>query len=430
VVVDRTGGGLFGIAMRHASVGMALVSPSGTFLDVNDALCRFLGRDAAELTSLTFQDVTHPDDLDADLVLLGRALGGEIDSYRISKRYLRVDGAVRHAELAVAAVRSDDGALRFFLSQVADVTDQVEAQRESEAAREQLRGVVDTLLDPWVLMTAVRDDGGRIVDFAYADANEAACAANGLTRQQLLSTTLLTLLPGHATNGLLEAYADVVSSGRPLSLDDHPYPAELGDGSMRWYDNRAVKVGDGLSFTWRDVTDRVQARQQLQVQADSDPLTGLANRHKLLDALTAAFSRTPRTGTRLALLFCDLDRLKAINDRYGHAAGDLVIRAVAERLAASVRHADLAARIGGDEFVVLLDGVHDEADAVAVAEKIAQAVSRPVRLDEGEIVPTLSIGLAVGDPGDDPEAVLERADAALFRDKLGRRTQASPVDAD
>jgi PAS domain-containing protein len=92
------------------------------------------------------------------------------------------------------------------------------------AAREQLRGVIDSLLDPWVLLGAVRDQEGRIVDFVYLDANDAACRMNRRPRDQLLGSRLLELLPSHRTSGLLSDYAAVVETGEPLTLDDFPYP--------------------------------------------------------------------------------------------------------------------------------------------------------------------------------------------------------------
>lgn len=117
--------------------------------------------------------------------------------------------------------------------------------------------VVESMLDPHVLLRAVRDDSGRAVDFVYTDANDAACTYNRTTRQELLGSTVMELLPAHATTGLLEMYANVVDTGEPLILDDFVYPHEIL-AEPRHFDIRGVKVGDSISFTWRDVTDRVE----------------------------------------------------------------------------------------------------------------------------------------------------------------------------
>ena len=241
-----------------------------------------------------------------------------------------------------------------------------------------------------------------------------------MSREQLLATTLLSLLPGHASNGLLTAYVSVVDTGEPLSLDDDAYASELADGQTRWFDNRAVKVGDGLSFTWRDVTDRVRLRQRLAHEAQSDPLTGLVNRSGLAVAAAATLRRTRRLGERIAVLYCDVDDLKGINDTWGHEGGDLVLRTVADRIAGTLRGSDVAARVGGDEFIVLADGLSGDDAATAVATKIEQAVSRPIVHRGTVLVPSVSIGLALVEAGDDLDAVLVRADAELYRRKQAR----------
>jgi diguanylate cyclase (GGDEF)-like protein len=149
-------------------------------------------------------------------------------------------------------------------------------------------------------------------------------------------------------------------------------------------------------------------------------LTGLANRHWLMDTIQSALTRVPRAGERVAVLYCDLDGFKTINDSLGHAAGDAVLRAVADRIRSTVREQDLVARIGGDEFVVVAQGIRDEPSARLLATKISQAVSRPVEHDGRQVVPTLSIGISVADPGDDAEEVMRLADRALYREKSER----------
>ena len=247
------------------------------------------------------------------------------------------------------------------------------ASERAERAERELRGVVDSLFDPWVLLAAVRDEDGRIVDFEYVDANEAACRANAVPRDELIGRRLLGLLPEHATTGLFALYARVVETGEPLVLDDEAFTSPI-DGVLRRFDNRAVRVGDGISFTWRDVTERYALRQQLREQADHDLLTGVANRRQLSRRLTELLGHAPRTGARLAVLYLDLDHFKDINDAHGHAAGDVVLTAVAVAIRSAVRDQDLVARLGGDEFVVLLDGVRGLDDATSVAEKVLAAV--------------------------------------------------------
>jgi diguanylate cyclase (GGDEF)-like protein len=149
-------------------------------------------------------------------------------------------------------------------------------------------------------------------------------------------------------------------------------------------------------------------------------LTGLVNRSGLATAAAATFRRTRRLGERIAVLYCDVDDLKGINDTWGHEWGDLVLRTVADRIAGTLRGSDVAARVGGDEFIVLADGLSGDEAAIAVATKVEQAVSRPIVHRGTVYIPTVSIGLALAEPGDDLDAVLVRADTELYRSKQAR----------
>jgi diguanylate cyclase (GGDEF)-like protein len=291
------------------------------------------------------------------------------------------------------------------------------ARVQAREAEETLRGVIDSLLDPWVLLGAVRDGSGVIVDFEFRDANEAACRANRRSWDSLVGSSLLDLLPGHLASGLFELYAHVVETGRPLALDDAPYLNELTEGRTRYFDNRAVKVGDGISFTWRDVTERVEHRERLARLALTDPLTGLANRQRLLDALEDTWSRVRDGSETAALLYCDLDGLKLVNDTLGHEAGDVVLRAVGDRMRGAVRSADIVSRFGGDEFVVLAAGIRDDDAALALALKVADAVTRPLLVAGEELLPRISVGMCVCTPTLTPAQILRTADAALYRNK-------------
>ena len=412
---------LFRLVLEQSATALCLVSADGRFLTVNPAACTLLGRSKDELLHCSFQELTHSDDLDVDEALARRVMAGELDTYRLAKRYLHPDGAVVYGRLTVTGVRDATGEFLCFVSEILDVTGATHSQEAARIAQAQLRGVIDSQLDPWVLWQAIRDVKGSIVDFRYVDANAAACAANGLDRHQLLGRTLLELFPEHGVSGLLGQYADVVRTGAPLALDDHPFHAldQSGRVGTRWFDNRATKVDDGISFTWRDVTDRVVQRQRLAEAAFRDPLTGLANRAQL-DARLAQTSERRQAGRIDAVIYCDLDRLKSINDTWGHEAGDTVLMAVATRMREAVRVEDLVARVGGDEFVVVAGSLGTLSDAHLLAGKITQAVSRPLRVRGSDMVPSISVGIAIAEQDEDPSSTLRRADLALYHCKSQR----------
>jgi diguanylate cyclase (GGDEF)-like protein len=166
-----------------------------------------------------------------------------------------------------------------------------------------------------------------------------------------------------------------------------------------------------------DLTARTRAmrslneqRRRLAHQATHDPLTGLGNRHALLEVLqTRLDGPTPPE-----VLLLDLDQFKEINDRYGHAAGDHVLKVVADRLAQAVRRAEMVARFGGDEFVIVL---RPGGDAEAVAPRLAAVIAEPIHWEGRLLVVSGSVGWAVGDPDDTPHSLVERADKSMYRTK-------------
>ena len=202
------------------------------------------------------------------------------------------------------------------------------------------------------------------------------------------------------------------------------------DGIQHWVE---VHVGpytdsDGLPgavlTSSRVIDTLVATEQELDHQARFDLLTGLMNRSEVLRNVARLSNQRPRTGIHTAILFCDIDRFKDINDAHGHAAGDEVLRTLGERLSATIRSDDFAARIGGDELLVVLTGVHSLDEAVTIAEKIRSAASEPVAFERGmRITPSLSIGVTLAHPGETTDTLLERADNAMYEAKRSGRDQ-------
>jgi diguanylate cyclase (GGDEF)-like protein len=176
----------------------------------------------------------------------------------------------------------------------------------------------------------------------------------------------------------------------------------------------------------REVRRRQDLEAELQHQAFYDTLTGLPNRALFLDRLGHALARTRRVDEGLAVLFLDLDDFKLVNDSLGHAAGDELLRGVAQRLSTSLRPGDTAARFGGDEFTVLLEQVADATEAAAIAERLRVALAVPLSVAGRSLVAGVSVGLAgsfVGEDAATASALLQAADLALYQAKAAGKGQ-------
>ncbi|MGD0453849.1 MAG: EAL domain-containing protein [Solirubrobacteraceae bacterium] len=194
------------------------------------------------------------------------------------------------------------------------------------------------------------------------------------------------------------------------------------DGSWRWLLWSARRDGDSWYTAAKDVTDRVW----LERQALHDPLTSLPNRLLLMDRARQALARLHRSDGVVAMLFIDLDRFKAVNDNLGHDVGDRLLRSVSERLAELMRDSDTVARLGGDEFVILAEDIDGDGEALALAERVLDALERPFPLGSAEVAILASVGISVAHrPDTDPEAMLREADVAMYRAKNagGRRLE-------
>jgi diguanylate cyclase (GGDEF)-like protein/PAS domain S-box-containing protein len=176
--------------------------------------------------------------------------------------------------------------------------------------------------------------------------------------------------------------------------------------------------GGRLLLSLDDVTALRALEERLSALAHRDPLTGLPNRRLFEDRVLIALAQAHRYRHRVALIFLDLDRFKAVNDGLGHAAGDELLKEVAERLQAAVREGDTVARVGGDEFTLLLPGIHYAEDLAAISRKLIESLHRPFALPGRELSVTASGGISLyPEDGEDGASLLKSADTAMYRAK-------------
>lgn len=212
------------------------------------------------------------------------------------------------------------------------------------------------------------------------------------------------------------------SSDSGEAADEAPAPWIL---DHRWFHVRATSIprpdgSRGVAVSYLDVTQQHHLAEALRQAALHDPLTGLANGRLLSLRFQQSRATAQRTGTRLGLAYIDLDRFRLVNDLLGHRAGDRILRQIGERLTQVTREADTAARVAGDEFVVLCTALTDERDMHAAAERIAEAVDGTVALGDRRATIAASVGWAMVDRDTDLDTALQRADSAMGLEKARR----------
>ena len=199
----------------------------------------------------------------------------------------------------------------------------------------------------------------------------------------------------------------VTRDGRRITIEERRSPIRDTDGAVH-----------GHVLVFRDVTARHEHEEAMRRLAYRDELTGLPNRTSLTDRLQLELAHARRNRESLALLYVDLDQFKEINDRFGHHAGDALLRSVADRLRGALRAGDTVARLGGDEFTVLLPGLSGPEEARRVGDKVLEALSGPVDFEGQDLASTASIGISLYPrDGDEVDTLLRRADKAMYRAK-------------
>jgi diguanylate cyclase (GGDEF)-like protein/PAS domain S-box-containing protein len=254
-------------------------------------------------------------------------------------------------------------------------------------------------------------------DGAIIDCND-ACARlfRYLSREQLLEAGTLGYMQPHHRDSIIRRLRETGA------VTNEEVELRASDGRAVWaLENvRRVVADDGkavLEGILLDITDRKRTEQEIAFKAYHDALTGLPNRTLFLDRLSVALAHAKRSHGRLAIFFLDLDDMKSINDTFGHAVGDRVLKSVSERLLGVLRADDTVSRVGGDEFLILLE-VAEPQEAEVLARRVLARISEPVTIDRDELYVTTSIGVALyPEDGELADALIRHADGAMYRAK-------------
>ncbi|HKI58019.1 MAG TPA: diguanylate cyclase [Trueperaceae bacterium] len=429
---------------------VCVVDGDGRFLFVSAAAEGLLGYLPDELLGRNMLELVHPDDRELTLEVAREIMGGRAQTH-FENRWLRKDG--RPVDIMWSARWSEPDGVRLAVAR--DVTPlrhaarlQDAVYRISEAAQaaddlpdllHHVQGIIGDLVPADTVLAALYDEVSGNVTYPYAAGGRQVAErepqrlrpGSPLARVLATGEPLLTATAdGREAAEPAESPAESRAAGNWLGapligregvLGALVVEAAAAGGHAGRYSAEHLELLKFVSTQVATVIERKRDEARLKHLALHDPLTDLPNRTLFHDRIGVALDRALRDGERVGLLFIDVDDFKRINDDHGHETGDALLRALAERLEGTVRRSDTVARMGGDEFTVLLTDLKTAADAELVARKIRSELSAPYEIAGGRLTISVSIGSAVfPDDGRDQDALIRHADTGMYARKAGR----------
>ncbi|MEW6595370.1 MAG: EAL domain-containing protein [Thermodesulfobacteriota bacterium] len=382
----------------------------------SDQAIRIFGMEGEELT-YTPEGVLryiHPEDLEMVRGAMEAVLQQQGDSFQVEFRIIRPDGKTRHMRSEAELTRDAKGRPLRMFGTVQDISESRKATEELHLAANVFESSIEGIV--------ITDPEGTI-----EKVNRAFTEITGYTEAEALGQNPRLLKSDRHDQAFYAAmWQALIREGK--------WQGEVwnrrknGEVYPQWLTITAIRDGKRrlthYAGVFHDMTAIKVHEERLRYQAHHDALTALPNRVLFRERLGLAMGYAQRHETRLALLFLDLDNFKRINDSLGHTVGDLLLKEVAGRLRHCVREKDTVARHGGDEFIVLLEGIEHEDDAVQAAHRITRAIEPPFALQEQQLYLSASIGIAYyPEDGTDHDTLIRNADTAMYRAKEeGRNT--------
>ena len=402
-----------------APIGLCFTDTAHRYVNINRTLADINGVSPEETTGRTFREVIP-------------ALAEKIEA--LCNQVIRTGEPIANIEIRGHTRAKPEGE-RFFLGTyypirdekgmilgvnmvVQDITDRKQTEEALRMSEQRLRALLNSIPD----MAWLKDRQGRFILV-----NDPFGRSAGTSAEELIGKTDYDAWPA----GLAERYRtddeDVMKHCRTKRVEE---PLAVKDGPERWIESIKTCIlneqGDvvGTAGIARDITERRRMEEEIRHMAQHDALTGLPNRRMFIDILNLEMAQARRHQTKLAVLFLDLDRFKEVNDTLGHEAGDLLLKMVAARLRGAIRESDTVARIGGDEFNLVLSDIARVEDVSEIVRKVVDSVARPVAIAGHDLHVTTSVGISVY-PDDAPavDTLLRYADIAMYHAKeSGRNT--------
>jgi diguanylate cyclase (GGDEF)-like protein/PAS domain S-box-containing protein len=399
----------------------------GNVLECDDAYLHMFGYSSEEVIGQPSFERVHADD-QARLIesWIAMIATGRVQMSRVRMR--RGDGSWLWVDTSYHNFLNDEEH-GYVLAECIDVSAEMSAQEALQEREELLRHLLEEMPDGLLQLDSERHvvyHNARLLEILHTQVEATgACAgapgsANGAGESQTVQLQVLTEI---LSDEAREAFDAVLERAMTTGVSEDVEVEALLPFDERRHILVKVRpltrdsgVVTGVIASVQDVTDSARVRRELEQRATFDALTGAHNRSSIIAALAAELEASADTG----VVYVDLDRFKAVNDTFGHPAGDEVLVQVAERLKAAMRSSDALGRLGGDEFLIVLRAVRGRAVAMEAAKRISEALRGTCELPAGSVELCASVGVAVADAAVGAEELIEQADTAMYRSKEQR----------
>lgn len=408
---------LFRSVLQNAAAVMVLLDAEWRVVATTAAVTRAFGWDPEALEGVPFATLLAPGSLDPVEVLADSfAAGNPLES--LDAELCCSDGSTSPVALHASNLLEDPTVQGVVLT-IHDVARRVDAEAQLHAANSLLSATLDATAEGVLVLD--QDGHVTLCNQRFVEMWNLGPEFDSVPAEHRSLRHIVGRLRDPE-----EFLARVIELQRNPDVETHDV-VEFADGRVLERDSRPRRLAGsivGRVWSFRDITAHRMLQQELARQASHDPLTGLANTSLFRERLARALERAGGADPRIAVLFVDLDDFKTINDSLGHPVGDELLIGVAERLRGCVRNLDAVARMGGDEFAVLVSDLRTTDDAAEIARRILTVVSEPLPVGSRTVVTTASVGIAVAGRGDVVDDVLRNADTAMYAAKAAGRNRA------
>ena len=400
----------YSIILENIQEGYFEVDLAGNFLFFNDSVCRVLGYSREELMGINNRQYIDKANAKKVFQAYNQVYKTGIPLKEFGWHITRKNGQKRYIEGSISLLKDSSEKTIGFRGVTHDATERKKAEEALRQSEEKYRSILENIQEAYFEV----DMAGNFAFF-----NDSLCRITGCSREELSGANYRQFSDKENSKNVFLVFNKVYKSGE--SKEGFDWLIIRKDGTKRYIEASVSLRKDssgkpsGFKGVIRDITERKQIEQELNHMATHDVLTGLPNRLMFSQLLDHAIQSAQRNKKQLAVLFIDLDRFKTINDSLGHEAGDLLLKEMALRFKQSLRNVDVVGRLGGDEFIILIEDFNDLHQVEILAHKILSTVIKPMILMEEECRVTASIGISVyPKDGQDEQSLMKNADIAMY----------------